>query len=428
MHQAVGVVARLDHFPALFVFLGMRLGVLDHLVDILVRQSARCLDTDLLFLPGGFVPGRDIDDAVGVDVEGNRDLRQAARRRRNADQIELAEQLVVGGHFTLALEDADGDRGLVVLGGREGLALLGRDRRVALDQAGEHAAQRLDAERQRRHVEQQHVLDVAGQHAALDRRADRHDLVRVDALMRVAAEDFLHRLVDFRHTGHTADQDHLVDIAGLEAGILERRLARLDRLLHQIVDQRLQFGAGQLDVQVLRSRLIGGDEGQIDLGLLRRGQLDLGLFRALLEALQGQLVAAQIDALLLLELVGQIIDDFLVEILAAQEGVAVGRFNLEHAVADFQNRDVERAAAKVVDRNRARGLLLKPVGERRGGRLVDDAQHLQPGDLAGVLGGLALGIVEISGHRDDRLADRSAEMAFGGFLHFLQDKGADLAR
>jgi hypothetical protein len=48
-----------------------------------------------------------VDDAVGVDVEGHFDLRHAARRRRNADEVELAEQLVVGRHLALALEDAD---------------------------------------------------------------------------------------------------------------------------------------------------------------------------------------------------------------------------------------------------------------------------------------------------------------------------------
>jgi hypothetical protein len=39
-------------------------------------------------------PGRDVDDAIGVDVEGHLDLRHAARRSRNTDQIELAEQLL----------------------------------------------------------------------------------------------------------------------------------------------------------------------------------------------------------------------------------------------------------------------------------------------------------------------------------------------
>ena len=85
---------------------------------------------------------------------------------------------------------------------------------------------------------------------------------------------------------------------------------------------------------------------------------------------------------LLAELVGQVVDDALVEILAAEEGVAIGRLDLEHAVADLENRDVERAAAEIVDRDLAAALLLQAVGERGRGRLVDDAQHVEPGDAA----------------------------------------------
>ena len=65
---------------------------------------------------------------------------------------------------------------------------------VALDQLGEHAAQRLDAERQRGHVEQQHVLHFAAQHAALHRRADRDHFVRIHALVRLLAEQLAHEL------------------------------------------------------------------------------------------------------------------------------------------------------------------------------------------------------------------------------------------
>src|SRR5690606_30237785 len=205
-------------------------------------------------------------------------------------------------------------------------------------------------------------------------------------------------------------------------------LARLDGALDQVVDQALELGARQLHRQVLRPGGVGGDEGQVDLGLCRGRQLDLGLLRGLLEALEGELVVAQVDALLLLELVGEIADQAHVEVLAAEERVAVGRRDLEHAGADFEHGDVERTAAQVVDRDRSGRLLVEAVGERGGGRLVDDAQHLQAGDLAGVLGGLPLGVVEIGRNGDDGLLDLLAEIALGRFLHLLKDHRGDLRR
>ena len=61
----------------------------------------------------------------------------------------LPDDLVVHGHLPLALEHLDVHRGLVVLGRGEHLGLLGRDRRVPLDERGHDAAQGLDAQRQR---------------------------------------------------------------------------------------------------------------------------------------------------------------------------------------------------------------------------------------------------------------------------------------
>ena len=75
-------------------------------------------------------------------------------------------------------------------------SLTAHCQRLTVDHAREHAAQGLDAQRQRRDVEQQDVLDVAAQHAALDGRAHGHDLVGVDAAAGVALEDALDDLVD----------------------------------------------------------------------------------------------------------------------------------------------------------------------------------------------------------------------------------------
>jgi len=58
-------------------------------------------------------------------------------------------------------------------------------------------------------------------------------------------------------------------------------------------------------------------------------------------------------------------------------------------------------------------LLLEAVRERGRRRLVDDALHIEAGDLPRVLGGLPLGVVEIRGDRDDRFVDLLAEERLG---------------
>src|SRR2546428_458766 len=77
--------------------------------------------------------------------------------------------------------------------------------------------------------------------------------------------------------------------------------------------------------------------------------------------------------------------------------VAVGRLDLDDPLAHVENRDIERAAAEIVDGDRFVLLLVEPVGERGRGRLVDDAEDVQPRDLAGVFRGLPLCVVEVRG-------------------------------
>ena len=55
----------------------------------------------------------------------------------------------------------------------------------------------------------------------------------------------------------------------LDAGVLDRDAARLDGALDQLLDQRFELGARQLDVQVLRARRVGRDVRQVDVGLRR---------------------------------------------------------------------------------------------------------------------------------------------------------------
>jgi hypothetical protein len=65
-----------------------------------------------------------------------------------------------------------------------------------------------------------------GEHAALDGGADGDHLVRVDAAVRLLAEELLDRLLDLRDARRAADEDHLVDLVGVEPRVLERHLHR----------------------------------------------------------------------------------------------------------------------------------------------------------------------------------------------------------
>src|SRR6266581_3710873 len=101
-------------------------------------------------------------------------------------------------------------------------------------------------------------------------------------------------------------------------------------------------------------------------------------------------------------------EEALVEIVAAERGVAVCRHHLEHALRELQDRDVESAAAQIVDGVDALGGIVEPVGDRRRGRFVQEPQHVQAGEPAGVLGGLALRVVEVRRDRDDSAGELPA--------------------
>ena len=181
--------------------------------------------------------------------------------------------------------------------------------------------------------------------------------------MGLLAEELLYDFDDLGHARHAAHQNNFLDLAGGDARILQGLAAGLNGLLDEIIHKGLELGARQLHGEMLGTGRIRRDEGQVDFGLGCGRQFDLGLFGRFAQALEGQLVLAQIDRLLFLEFIGEIIDDAHVEVFTAQEGIAVGGLHFEDAVTDFENRDVEGAAAQIVNRDECR---LRPCrGHRR---------------------------------------------------------------
>ena len=70
---------RVGHLTALMIRFGERRRLLDDSVDLVLREAAGRIDLDSLRLARGQVARGDVDDAVGVDGEGDLDLRNAAR-------------------------------------------------------------------------------------------------------------------------------------------------------------------------------------------------------------------------------------------------------------------------------------------------------------------------------------------------------------
>ena len=286
--HGVELVAGVDELTELGVLAAVRLGVRDHAVDLLLAQGRGLADGDLLLGTGVLVLGGDVQDAVGVDVEGDLDLGLPSRRGPDVLQPEPRERPVVAGALPLALEDHHVHRLLVVLGGAEDLGATRRDRGVALDDLGHHPALRLQPQRERCDVQEQDVLHVALDDRRLHGRAECDDLVRVDGHVGFLATG--HPANQVLHRGDargTADEDDLVDVVRGDLRVPHGLLDRTHAAFDEVRGELLERGAHQVDVEVLGAGSVRGHERKVHRCLGDGRQLDLGLLGRLEQALQG---------------------------------------------------------------------------------------------------------------------------------------------
>ena len=129
-----------------------------------------------------------------------------------------------------------------------------------------------------------------------------------------------------------------------------------------------------------------------------------------------------------LELVEEGTEQQLVEIVTAEVGVAVAGEDLDHPRLDLRDRDVERAAAEVVNEQALHLGGVRIIREHGRGRLVDDPDDLQAREHAGLAGRVALALGEERRHRDHGLRDRAPERLLGPLLQRSQDDRRDLLR
>lgn len=126
------------------------------------------------------------------------------------------------------------------------------------------------------------------------------------------------------------------------------------------------------------------------------GEGPLGFLDLALELGHGAEVLGDVCASLLLVLLGEVFDDTVVEIFTTKMGVTGGSQDLEDTVVDGEEGHIEGSTTEIVDDDLGLStLLVETVGDGGSGRLVDDTKDLETSNSAGILGSLALSVVEV---------------------------------
>lgn len=333
--------------------------------------------------------GRDLEDTVGVELERDLDLGNTTGGRGDTGKLELAEDVVVLGKRSLTLEDLDQDYGLVISSGGEDLALAGRDSGVAGNQLGHDSTGGLDTEGKRVDIHEDDATStfLTGEDTSLNSGTESNSLIRVDTLRSLLVEEVLNKLLNLGDTGRTTDEDDVVNLGLLELSVLEDLLNGLHGLLEEINVELLELSLGESLGEVLA--VVEGLD--LNTGALLRRQSTLGLLGLTLELTHGLEVLGNVDVVLLVVLLGEVVDDSLIEILTTEMGVTSGSQDLEDTVINGEQRDIEGTTTEIVDDDLALTIgLVKTVGNSGGGGLVDDSEDVKTGNDTGVLGGLSL--------------------------------------
>ncbi len=162
-----------------------------------------------------------------------------------------------------------------------------------------------------------------------------------------------------RNARRAPDQDDLVDLFGLQAGVFECLLAGTDRAINDRLDHLFEDFARNLALIFLAagkstsSFAVGCDERAIlaSITALRMRATASPLRRTSIP--NSSPCSPRISS-------SAIGDQQIVDVVTAEMGIAVGGDDLENAVVQLENRNVERAAAQIVNHDDAVLFLSRP--------------------------------------------------------------------
>jgi len=420
----------LDAVLHLVILSLVSLGIGNELLDLFLGESALVVgDGDGTGFAGGLIASGNVEDTVGINVEGDLNLGDTSGSWWDSVKHELTEHVVILNHTSLTFVNLDLDSGLVVGISGEDLALFGGDGGVSGDNNTHDTSDGLDTLGKGRDIEEEHVLDSGGlvsvENGGLDGGTVSDGLIRVDGLVEgLSVEEVGEHVLDLGDSGRSSNKDDLVNLGLGALGILEDVLNWGHTFLEISLAEFLELSSGESEREIF-STLEGLD---LNLGLMGSGESSLGLFTLGSESSEGSHVVLDINLGLLEEFLHAEVDKVVIEIFTTEMGVTVGGLNLEGTVLNGEEGDIEGTTSEIEDEN---GFLLldlfvETVGNSGSGGLVNDSLDVESSNDTGILSGLSLGIVEVSGDSDDSVFAVLTEVLVGDVLHLDEDHGGNL--
>merc|ERR1712212_545504 len=198
-----------------------------HPFNVLLAKTSLVIgDGNLVLFSRGLVHGGNIEDTVGVNVEGDFNLGDTAGCRGNSGKLKFPKEIVVLSHGPLTLVNLNKHTRLIVSVGGEDLGVLGRDGRVTLDEGSHHTSSSLNTHGQGSNIKEKEILNfiggIASEDSSLNSSTIGNSFIGIDRFVQfLAIEEILEELLDLGDPGGATNQNDLLDLALVQFSITQ---------------------------------------------------------------------------------------------------------------------------------------------------------------------------------------------------------------
>lgn len=217
---------------------------------------------------------------------------------------------------------------------------------------------------------------------------------------------------------------YLVNVKDIEIGLLHNLLNQSDELRKDLAGEQLE--ASTVDGGTVVDTIDKGLNAQLSIGA--EAQSLTGALTLKLQLGQTASILARVGLVLLHELLGEVVNDDLVQGGTAELVVVSSGQNGVHATAASKHSNVGASATQVGHDNElvSDGSLRAGIVSHSGSNgLGNELENLKAGSLGGGGKSLTLGIGEVGGNGDHSSVDLLSEEVGGGLLQAAEVTGGD---